>query len=370
MKYTIRMLAALLALLFCTGALVACSGSEDETGEKVTLPGESGFEDESNSDETVESKDFSTVTDVELPLPEGVSFTSNVPGVILSQVSGPASSECKTDADTKKLPADIHKGALVLVNPSHELVYDPENDVMDLYSNRGKLESGASTYKLANTSLKLNEAALKAFNAWMAASYTQTSGSILVSDAFRTFAVQQDVFEKALATYGPDKVLQYAMKPNNSDFRAGYSIYLKYMPADGKTYALSDKAAANALAAINSTAAQNGFIARYPKGSSAVTGVSDSAMPYQYRYVGAAHATVMNACGLTLEEYISGVKSYSSANRLKVATDTADYHVFYVPAAKDNTTTILIPKNADSYDISGNNIDGFIVSVTFNKTNS
>ena len=370
MKYTIRILAALLALLMCTGALVACSGDEDETGEKVTLPGESGTGDETDTDETVESKDFSTVEDIELPLPEVGAFTSNDPAVTLSQVAGPASSECKSDADTKKQPADIGKGALVLVNPSHKLVYDPKDDVIELYASRGKLESGANTYKLSNIYLKLNEAALKAFNAWMASAYSQTNGYILVSDAFRTFEEQQDIFDKALNTYGADKVLQYAMKPNNSDFRAGYSVYLKYMPADKNTYALSDKEAATALAAINASAAQYGFVVRYPKGSSAVTGVSDTAMPYQYRYVGAAHATVMTACGLTLEEYIAGVKNYTSDNRLKVTTANADYHVFYVPAVADNNTTILIPKNADSYDISGNNIDGFIVSVTFNKTNN
>ncbi len=371
MKYTIRILAALLALMMCTGALVACSGDKDEDDEKITLPTESGSEGESGSDESVETKDFSSVQDIELPLPQGVTFTTKDPSVELHhQVSGPASSaECKDDADTKKLPADVNKGALVLVNPSHELVYDPTDDLLKMYENK-QYVNNVEIYKQVHSSLMLNEEALQAFNAWMNATFAQTSGYILVSDAYRSFAAQQDIFEKALATYGADKVMQYAMKPNNSDFRAGYSVYLKYMPADKNTYALSDKEAATALAEINSTAAKNGFILRYPKGTSSITGVADTAMPYQYRYVGVAHATVMAACNLTLEEYIVGVKNYTSDSRLKVSTADADYHVFYVPAVADNATTILIPKNADSYSISGNNIDGFIVSVTFNKTNS
>ena len=367
-KYTVRILAALLALMMCASALVACGGGEEETTGRINLPTGEGTGDgtdegtgEGTDDGTRETADLSGITDPELPLPTIAALqVAASSGVTLSTVSAPSAADCNVIA---KLPADVAKGALVLVNPANALKYDPENVLVDLYSHRGKVE-GASAYKLKDNSLKLTEEALDAFNAWTIAAYASTSGYVLVSDAYRTYADQEDIFNAALQTYGADKVLEYAMKPDNSDYRAGYSVYLKYMPADGKTYAMSDAVAQNALAALNASASKYGFINRYPADKESVTGIKHSVVPFQYRYVGAAHATVINAGGYALEDYIAGVKNYTSDNRLKIETADHTYHVFYVPAVADNATNILIPKTAVDYSISGNNIDGFVVSVT------
>ena len=100
---------------------------------------------------------------------------------------------------------------------------------------------------------------------------------------------------------------------------------------------------------------------RYPNSKAAITGVS--AYEYCFRYVGVAHATYMVTNNLCLEEYTARLAaSYTKDSPLEItAADGHKYEVYYVAASGD-ITTLEIPKNY-VYDISGDNIGGFIVTV-------
>lgn len=54
---------------------------------------------------------------------------------------------------------------------------------------------------------------------------------------------------------------------------------------------------------VNEHCAEYGYIIRYPNGKQEITGISYE--PWHLRYVGAPHAEIMTAAGLTLEEYIA-----------------------------------------------------------------
>ena len=92
-------------------------------------------------------------------------------------------------------------------------------------------------------------------------------------------------------------------------------------------------------------------------------------MPYLYRYVGVPHARLMAEGGYCLEEYIEGIKNYTESAQLSITDGENVYHVFYVPAAADGKdTTFTVPTiYKDSYTVSGNNVDGFIVTVTVSQ---
>ena len=81
--------------------------------------------------------------------------------------------------------------------------------------------------------------------------------------------------------------------------------------------------------------------------------------------MGVPHAIYIAQNNLTLEEYIENIKSYNKDKPLKVTDGTKNYDIYYVPANVNNVTEVPVPSDK-TYTISGNNIDGFIVTVTLN----
>ena len=116
-----------------------------------------------------------------------------------------------------------------------------------------------------------------------------------------------------------------------------------------------------------------GFVQRYPASKTGLTGISG----YEecLRYVGVAHAAYMTKNNLCLEEYVELIrKNHVSAEgtdgkHLLVDTDgdgTANYAVYYVPKNESSDlTTIPVPVGVP-YAVSGDNVGGFIVTVTLN----
>ena len=99
-----------------------------------------------------------------------------------------------------------------------------------------------------------------------------------------------------------------------------------------------------------------GFIERYAKGKEAITGISHE--PWHFRYVGYPHSKIISENGFSLEEYIEFIKSYRDSGRYsyKQGYETKA-EVYFVPT---DTDAITITQSV--YQISGNNIDGFIVT--------
>ena len=70
----------------------------------------------------------------------------------------------------------------------------------------------------------------------------------------------------------------------------------------------------------------------------------------------------MQENGFSLEEYTQFIKAYLEDKKyLFEQAHKAEIEIYYVPA-KDDKTLIKIPENC-VYQISGNNIDGFVVTI-------
>ena len=70
---------------------------------------------------------------------------------------------------------------------------------------------------------------------------------------------------------------------------------------------------------------------------------------------------------LCLEEYLELLKnSHAYPNEpLTVSVSDTEYFIYYVPVSSDSTTFVPVPpESVGTYEISGNNVDGFIVTVT------
>ena len=108
-----------------------------------------------------------------------------------------------------------------------------------------------------------------------------------------------------------------------------------------------------------------GFVLRYPEGADKQTGYAYNAA--HFRYVGRAAAAVMQEQGLTFEEFQEYIKSYSFDSPLSVQTSAGCQVLYYIADSGMETTDVQIPADGEGnecpYIISGNNSDGYIVTV-------
>jgi len=112
--------------------------------------------------------------------------------------------------------------------------------------------------------------------------------------------------------------------------------------------------------------AEYGFVLRYDASKADITGVADE--PNHLRYVGVPHATYMNKHNLCLEEYLELLRSSHKYEDtpLEINAGEKDYLVYYVAAnttAGAFTSIPVPPASEGTYTISGDNMNGFIVTV-------
>ena len=243
---------------------------------------------------------------------------------------------------------DIYRGDLVLVNSEHEYKF-PEDDIelVSVYDN-----ITGEYFHVSDLVQKLDRTVLDQLTALMTSFYNEESNSdIYVIGTYRTKEEQDDKYWNG-----------------NSQFQGGYSDY-----HTGRSFDIGIYPADNSMAGyysprgvygyVDEHAADYGFIVRFPEGKETFTG--EQARTYTYRYVGVPHAVYMKQNNLCLEEYIDTLKGHNNEDPLEVAAGKKLYQVYYVPANKTGDTEVPLPSNK-TYSVSGNNVDGFIVTVTMN----
>lgn len=243
---------------------------------------------------------------------------------------------------------DIYKGDLVLVNADYEYKFlEDDIDVVTLVGNRNDYYSaGDYVTSLDKIVLYQLNSMIKAF-----AEYNNLETTdIFVQDGYRTYEEQVDrhstgksrTFEAGHTDYHTGRT--FDMFYNDSESGTGFA----YFSAEGNYYWFAENAG------------NYGFIVRYPEDKQEITGENPRA--YTYRYVGIPHAYYINSNNLCLEEYIEELKAYTIDNPLGIATEGRNYSVYYVPAENSDMNEILVPSDK-VYKVSGNNADGFIVTV-------
>ena len=259
---------------------------------------------------------------------------------------------------------DIYRGSLLLVNNDYPVRNEAElaEGLKELYGSRAK-KDGNSVYWLVDNQLKANEAVIDALNEMFSAYYDEAGEDFVrltVYTAYRSSAEQQAIYDKQYKTYGED-TSEYVPMAGHSDYQAGLSVFFKHTQ-NGLTYEMSSKEAKPALDWLKKNAYKYGFVFRYPADKADITGISDENAQYQLRYVGKAHALFMNEFNLCLEEYIPFLKTFKyGENHLLMYFIGTVYETFYVESEED-VTEIRLALDA-VYEVSGNNADGFFVTI-------
>lgn len=236
----------------------------------------------------------------------------------------------------------LHTGDLVLVNKSNLYTFAEEANLVSL-----KNPSGYGLGR-GDGSMMLDADTLTAFENMNAELKKHvTDANLVISTAYRSAEDQT--------------ALNNGTPAGASDFHTGRTIELKDKSGDTTVPVdVGDK-----YKWLYEHAHEYGFIVRYPadteeKSFSEITGVADFA--YAFRYVGVAHATYMYEKNLCLEEYLDMLRrdhqfSGESVSPLKVGK----YEIYYFAASTD-ITDVKVPSKY-SYEISGDNMNGYIVTV-------
>ncbi len=240
------------------------------------------------------------------------------------------------------MPNDIYKGDLIVVNKNYSYSFptEEESTIKPIY------ELASGSYQYRDYVISLSEKTINAINQMMDAYYTNAGNNhIMVINGFKTKEEQ-------------DAVTDTDIKGGYSEYHTGMNFDLGIFPPGESSYYYTSE---GSYSWISENLANYGFILRYPEGKEDITGVS--AKTYKFRYVGTPHALYMAENNLCLEEYIDEVKNYTSdGEHIRVSGGEAKYEIYYVPADPSANTEIPVPADKH-YTISGNNIDGFIVTV-------
>ena len=289
------------------------------------------------------------------PLGSQNSQTSKLPDSRTVPEESSAAPALPSDYQEIAMPAAaLYKGNLVLIDDAHpsrivneeidisskkNTQFDSvkkELDLVKVYDAADRADCYQLSYP-GNT--YLNRTALTQFNRLMTAYYAVTQNKdILFNYAFLTSGKQ----EKFLPDSATGLDIQLHLHMDNGRFgfitnTSPYSWIFEHMDSFG-------------------------FIVRYPEDKSAQTGSKGSWSAI--RYVGVPHSLYMTQNNLCLEEYLSLLRtSYTfGQGMLDFTSNDQSYRMYFVPANQTGDTNVPVPTNY-AYEVSGNNIDGFVVTV-------
>ena len=272
-------------------------------------------------------------------------------------VGGGSESEAATEPKTvyenvSVSNEDVHAGDLILVNTDTAYVEENPTEIVSIYDHK------TDNYHVSGTETSLRQPALDALNQMLDAFYVATGHQdMIVISGYRTTQQQQELYDADLAETGEQTSTRVAL-PGHSEHESGYALDFS-LYTDGVQY---DYDGSGEYAWINENCAHYGYVLRYAEDKQETTGIQ--AEPWHYRYVGQPHATYMMENNVCLEEYLTLLKNYTADEPLSITNwDGEIYQVYYVAAdTSTDSTYVMVPPDA-KYTISGNNSDGFIVTV-------
>ncbi|WP_407269097.1 M15 family metallopeptidase [Radiobacillus sp. PE A8.2] len=240
---------------------------------------------------------------------------------------------------------DIYKGDLILVNRKFPIQDQILHEQMQLMPVDRKHEYILLERKTANMLAQLLQS-------------IDGATEIVPVSGYRSYAEQEKLYNDSLVEHGSVFTKQYIAYPGCSEHQTGMAIDLA---EHAKTidFIRPNFPYSGICGIFRQHAAQYGFIERYGKEKVAITGIAHE--PWHFRYVGYPHATVMQEHDLCLEEYIEFIKNYQyEENHYVIKQADKQLEIFYVKA-DSKITRIVVP--TENFQISGNNVDGFIVTI-------
>ncbi|WP_394236162.1 VanY-A/VanY-F/VanY-M family D-Ala-D-Ala carboxypeptidase [Niallia oryzisoli] len=236
-----------------------------------------------------------------------------------------------------------YQGNLLLVNS--EYLVRPKSIKSDVI-NLSTHHEWTKGYGLLDNNIYLSEELARRFSEMITAAKKDGVHNFSITSGFRDFGEQSALYQEMGSAY--------ALPAGYSEHNLGLSLDV------GSTQMKMADAPEGKW--IEENAWKYGFVLRYPKDKTAITGIQYE--PWHIRYVGLPHSAIMEEKNFTLEEYLDFLKEQKSISQ---TIQGEEYKISYYPVTKD--TTIHVASTL-RWEISGNNIDGVIVTVYPNSTHT
>lgn len=280
-------------------------------------------------------------------------------GIVLLLSRCSAKRPAKTTAGTQRLEeaetgipvgymptdADLGAGTLILVSNDHDYTFPSSVELVVSMEART-----AEKYLVRDFSVKQERVTADMFDA-MLCDFADATGhnDVNITSAYRSFEEQKEVFESSAAANGLEHAKRYVTHPGGSEHHTGLAADLNvFNLSDGSCYDFDGQ---GEYQWIYDHCTDYGIILRYGADKEPITHIAPES--WHFRYVGIPHAKYITENNLCLEEYIDLMRSYSVNNPLHYE----GYTIYFCPQAE-----LVVPESG-SYTVSGNNVDGFIVTV-------
>lgn len=182
---------------------------------------------------------------------------------------------------------------------------------------------------------------------------------IIPVSGYRTLEEQSDIYNTSLIVNGEEFTRKYVAEPDCSEHQTGLAIDLGKKSND-IDFICPEFPYEGICQRFREVAIKYGFIERYKEDKKYITKISGE--PWHFRYVGYPHSEIMTENNLALEEYVEFIKQYKHGeNPYVFKVGNRKILVSYKEYIDEDTTIEL--KDNDLYKISGNNYDGFIITV-------
>ncbi len=246
--------------------------------------------------------------------------------------------------------ADLALGDLVLVNKDHPYIFPDKLALISIYDHK----KDCNFVRDKNVLLEKN--VMERLNDLMKGFAEETGVcDVNVVAGYRTYDAQQKLYNNTLETKGHEHTDQYVALPGCSEHHTGLAVDFSIFHSTSGDSAEFDGTGDYGWLADNSW--KFGFVQRFSESKTSVTDVADE--PWHFRYVGLGHAYYMQQNNLCLEEYIDLLRQYPyDGAHLIIDTGEQKYEVYFSTGFE-----VQIPKR-EVYTVSGNNADGFIVTVS------
>lgn len=239
---------------------------------------------------------------------------------------------------------DIHKGNLILVNSEHKIRENSISKDLKAFNNLYPEMLFDST---ANLELQKILAEIKSEN------------KIVPVSAFRTLEDQENIWNDSLKENGEKFTRQYVANPNCSEHQTGLAIDLA-LNQENIDFIRPAFPYEGICQEFRKTMTKYGFIERYKPEKEEITKTAGE--EWHFRYVSYPHSKIIEEMNFCLEEYIDYLNNFKfGQNSLEVE----NYEIFCVEMDEDVKEINF--EDDEIFTISGNNVNGFIITITKSK---
>jgi zinc D-Ala-D-Ala carboxypeptidase len=237
----------------------------------------------------------------------------------------------------------IYQGKLLLINSKYPIHKEGiKSDIVNL----AKYNELINGYGLKDANIFLSKEMAEKFSEMVKDAEKEGVSHYMINSGYRNFDEQNRLYHEMGASY--------ALPAGYSEHNSGLSLDV------GSSLSKMEHAPEGKW--LENNAWKYGFILRYPKDKTKVTGIQYE--PWHIRYVGLPHSVIMKEKNFALEEYLEYLKEKKSVS---ITIHGKKYEISYYPVTKDRT--IHVPSNLH-YEISGNNMDGIIVTMYSSTTHT